>query len=123
MKKADSLFLALAATYLVIGMGLGIQMGAAQDFQLAPVHAHINLVGFASHAIFGMAYRLWPDMKVGWLAKAHIWLFIPAAPLFMIGIAVALTTHSEGLVIAMSMALFLATLSFCINMWRVYLRA
>jgi len=30
-------------------MLLGIVMGIQQDFRLAPVHAHINLVGFAAH--------------------------------------------------------------------------
>ena len=123
MIKMDQVFLALGASYLVIGMGLGIHMGAAHDFQFAPVHAHINLVGFASHSIFGIAYRLWPDMQKSLLAKLHFWLFVGAAPLFMIGIAVALKTESEVLVIGTSLLLIVAALGFCINVWRTVLRS
>ena len=122
MVRIDGLFVALGATYLVIGMGLGIHMGAAHDFQLAPVHAHINLVGFASHSLFGIAYRLWPEMQKNWLARAHGWLFGLAAPLFMAGIVVALKTQSEGLVIATSMALIAAALAFCVNVWKTALK-
>ena len=46
MKQHDSWYIALGAFYLVVGMVLGIVMGIQQDFALAPVHAHINLVGF-----------------------------------------------------------------------------
>jgi hypothetical protein len=117
MAKIDSLFLALGATSLLIGMALGIHMGGSQNFALAPVHAHINLVGFAGHAIFGMAYKLWPSMKSGFLALAHAWLYIVAAPFFMIGIAVAILKQIEVLVIVSSLCLFLSVLAFAINAW------
>jgi hypothetical protein len=118
MAKIDALYLALGATYLVIGMALGIHMGASQDFLFAPLHAHINLVGFTAHAIFGMAYKLWPGMKVGILAMVHGWLYAISAPLFMIGLAIALKTHNEILVIGASFGLILGVLAFCINAWR-----
>jgi len=38
----------MAAIYLVIGILLGIHMGKSHDHTLAPVHAHINLLGWAS---------------------------------------------------------------------------
>lgn len=45
MKRIDLSFLLLASLMLVIGVTLGVVMGATHDFQLAPVHAHVNLVG------------------------------------------------------------------------------
>ena len=47
MKNVDLKFLLLAAIMLTCGVGLGIWMGSREDFALAPVHAHINLVGWA----------------------------------------------------------------------------
>jgi hypothetical protein len=120
MKKIDRYFVALGVTYLVIGMGLGLHMGAIHNFELAPVHAHINLVGFTLHAIFGVAYRLWPELSArNLLAKIHSWLFIGATPFFLAGIYLTIRWQSEGLVIAASFVLFGATLAFLVNVWRL----
>ena len=39
-------FLRLGVLSALVGMSLGVWMGANQDFVLRPVHAHINLLGF-----------------------------------------------------------------------------
>ena len=39
-----------AAVFALTGMSLGIAMGMREDFTLAPVHAHINLLGWVSLA-------------------------------------------------------------------------
>ena len=57
MQRIHSPLLALGAIYLVIGLALGLHMGASHDFRFAPVHAHINLVGFVLHS--------------GWSFKGH----------------------------------------------------
>ncbi|SFB04145.1 hypothetical protein SAMN04515620_11433 [Collimonas sp. OK607] len=41
-------FLKIAVIYLLIGALLGGYMGAAENFALAPVHAHLALLGWAS---------------------------------------------------------------------------
>jgi hypothetical protein len=87
MKTIDSTYVAIGASWLVLGMILGIVMGATNDFQFMPLHAHINLIGFACHAIFGMAYRHWPTMKTSSLAAYQFWIFIGATPITLIGLA------------------------------------
>jgi hypothetical protein len=42
-------------------MGLGQYMGASEDFAFAPVHAHINLLGWVTLALFGTFYALTKD--------------------------------------------------------------
>jgi hypothetical protein len=54
-------FIRIAALYLVIGVAMGIAMGITQNFSLAPVHAHINLLGWASLWIMGVIYHAWPS--------------------------------------------------------------
>ena len=44
--------------WLVAGVGLGIYMSVAHDFLLKPVHAHANLLGWATNALFGSFYWL-----------------------------------------------------------------
>ena len=43
-------FIKIAVVYLVVGATLGLGMGIAQTFTLAPVHAHLVLLGWASLA-------------------------------------------------------------------------
>ena len=49
--------LAVAASAALCGMSLGIYMAANQDFTLAPAHAHLNLLGWVSMALYGLWYR------------------------------------------------------------------
>jgi hypothetical protein len=116
MKRVDLSFLLLASVMLVAGVFLGVVMGATHDFQLAPVHAHVNLVGWASLALFGLTYRAYPRMARSRLAKVHLALAAPSAILFPLGIYVAAVHNSPGLAIAASLVwlvgagLFLAQL-------------
>lgn len=41
----------------LLGMVLGITMGISQDFTLAPAHAHLNLLGWVTLAIYGLYHR------------------------------------------------------------------
>ena len=43
---------------MLAGMLLGMQMGASNDFQLVPLHAHLNLLGWATMALYGTFYAL-----------------------------------------------------------------
>jgi hypothetical protein len=47
----------LASFTALIGVSLGIYMGIFQDHQLAPVHVHLNLIGWVSLFLFGMFYK------------------------------------------------------------------
>ena len=69
-------FLRLGVLSALVGMSLGVWMGANQDFVLRPVHAHINLLGFASMMLFGLFYRAFPAAGRGWLPVAHFALSV-----------------------------------------------
>jgi hypothetical protein len=57
-------------------------MGVNEDLQLVAVHTHINLVGWASLALFGVIYRLYPELAASRLALVHFWLSAPSAAVF-----------------------------------------
>lgn len=99
MRRIDLGFLLLASASLVGGVSLGIWMGIAHDFRLAPVHAHLNLLGWASLALFGLVYRCYPELAAGRAARVHFGLAAPAAVLFPLGIFLAITQGQPGLAI------------------------
>ncbi|WP_395613329.1 hypothetical protein [Allosphingosinicella sp.] len=118
MKNVDLKFLLLAAIMLTCGVGLGIWMGSREDFALAPVHAHINLVGWASLALFGIVYRLYPAMGASRLAGLHFILAAPAAIIFPVGIALAMFNQQPVPVMVGSMLWMAGVLVFLANLIR-----
>ena len=90
MDRLDLKFLALGAAMLVLGVSMGVYMGMAHDFQLSPVHAHVNLLGWTSLSLFGIVYRLYPELQAGRLARVHFLLAAPSAIMFPGGIYMAI---------------------------------
>ena len=76
MMSVSNNFLRLGVLSALVGMSLGVWMGANQDFVLRPVHAHINLLGFASMMLFGLFYRAFPAAGRGWLPMVHFALSV-----------------------------------------------
>lgn len=74
MTRVSDRFLQLAVLAALAGMGLGIGMGATQNFQLQAVHAHINLLGWVSMTLYGLFYRAVPRGAKGRLPAVHFWL-------------------------------------------------
>jgi hypothetical protein len=58
MSRISTAFFGAAVLYALVGMGLGMMMGASGDHTLSPVHAHINLLGWASLAVMGAFYGI-----------------------------------------------------------------
>jgi hypothetical protein len=121
VKSIDSTYVAIGALWLVLGMILGIVMGASENFLFMPVHAHINLVGFACHSVFGMAYRQWPTMKTSSLARYQFWIFVIATPITLIGLAFTLTGGPALPTIIGSLGLLIGAALFCVLIWQARL--
>jgi cbb3-type cytochrome oxidase subunit 1 len=81
--RAGIIWLKLAIVYLILGVGLGIAMGASQNFTLRPVHAHINLLGWTTMALAGLIYSVFPQAGESRLARVHFWLLNLALPVMM----------------------------------------
>ncbi len=94
-----TLFLLTAALCMVGGVSLGIFMGITHDFSLAPIHGHLNLLGWASLALMGLTLRAWPELAVGWLAVAQYVISAGAAVVFPVGIYLSIRHDAPALVI------------------------
>lgn len=117
MRSIDRAFFTLAVLMGLAGMLLGIQMGMAHDFQLVPVHAHINLVGWVSLALFGVGYRL-GFAKAGGLGVLHFWIAAAGAILLPVGIYYAVTQEQQAVVIVGSLLTLGSLLLFLVNVLR-----
>lgn len=69
-------FILVASLFIILGVGIGMYMGASQDHTLVPVHAHVNLLGFVLPMAFGLTYHLFPAIGQSSLARAHFWLHL-----------------------------------------------
>jgi hypothetical protein len=86
-------FFRAAPIAALLGMGLGLAMGARQDFTLMPVHAHLNLLGWVSMMLFGLFYRLVPGTDAGFLPRLHLGLAVGGVALMVPALALVLWGH------------------------------
>lgn len=83
----------------LIGMLLGIQMGAVHDFTLAPAHAHLNLVGFVTLFLAGLFYAVRPE-ATGRIATLHYIAATIGAAVLSTGIGGSVTGQDWGVPVA-----------------------
>ncbi|MBA3326514.1 MAG: hypothetical protein H0T41_15010 [Rhodobacteraceae bacterium] len=105
-------FVAIAAA--LAGMSLGVYMGIAQDFTLAPAHAHANLLGWVTMALYGLYHRSAPraDTRLAWVQAGR---GAAGAAAMSGGLGYYLATYDEalvGLVIAGSLFVIAGMLLF-----------
>lgn len=89
MKNVDRWFILIGLLYGTFGFAFGIWVGINERFEQAHLHAHINLIGFASMVMFGLLYRAFPAMAESRLAALHFILFNIGAVIFLVGIPLA----------------------------------
>lgn len=114
-------FLKVAVIYFTIGVLMGITMGIIHDFRLTSVHAHVNLLGWVSMAIFGLIYHFYPQAANTKMAKMHFWFHNIGLPVMMVGIAVQTITGSNAalpVAIIGSIVLVVGVFLFTINLFK-----
>jgi cbb3-type cytochrome oxidase subunit 1 len=68
-------FLCFGILFAIVGMCLGIYMAGSDDHTLAPLHAHINLVGWVTMFLAGLFYFVRPECQ-GRMAMLHLALAV-----------------------------------------------
>ena len=119
MRRIDIYFLVLAVLCLIVGVSMGIGMGIAHDFQFAPVHAHLNLLGWTSLALFGLTYKAYPTLAESRLGLVHFMFSAPSALVFPIGIYISIAHGFPGIAIAASLTWFVGVVLFATNLVRL----
>ena len=125
MPRISLWFFTVAPIYVLIGMGFGIFMGASQNFTLAPAHAHLNLIGWVTMALYGTFYALAREASVKlawtvfWLNNAAVSIMFPS--LSMLLIQGETSPFLAPLIVSEFLALG-AMLCFAFSVWSVLMK-
>ena len=97
-------------------MILGITMGISQDFSLSPAHAHLNLLGWVTMALFGL-YHSGTGRTKGALGWTQVLASAVGAIMMSGGLAVYLSSGNDAIMPAIvvgSLAAFAGMVLFVI---------
>jgi hypothetical protein len=83
MTRIADFFFKAAVGFLVLGILMGLQMSISGHHNVIGAHAHSNLVGWVSMALFGCYYGLNPAKAETRLAALHFWSFAGAVAVFV----------------------------------------
>ncbi len=106
----------VAIVFLLLGLLVGLHMSISNNHSAHAAHAHINLVGWVTSALFGVYYALHPVKADTRLATAQFWIYV-AGCVVMLPMLYFLVTGNESvepLVAAGSMLVFLGILLFAV---------
>jgi len=117
VKSIPYYFIGVAVIFALIGMGYGMYMAASQDHLLAGAHAHNNLMGWVTMAIFGLYYRAVPQAVTS-LATLHFWVTLVANLIFPIGIAIAILGMTPALAAIGGILEIISMLIFAYTVYR-----
>lgn len=119
-------FIKASLVWLALGVTLGVGMAVAPAWIVyRPAHMHMNLLGFVTMMIYGVAYHVIPrfsgnPLYSGRLATAHWW--ISNAGLLLMVVGFGLRPHvGSGAVPALAIGGVLAALGayvFVYGIWR-----
>jgi NADH:ubiquinone oxidoreductase subunit 5 (subunit L)/multisubunit Na+/H+ antiporter MnhA subunit len=117
--KASTIALRTGVCAALIGMMGGVAMGLSEDHALAPAHAHMNLVGWASLFLMGLYYRQSPALDCSRAAQIQILTFIVGGFAMVTGVALIYAGHPAfaplagvGSLVTLAGMLFFAYLVF-----------
>ena len=117
MAQIDRSYVGLALALLIVGEALGFYMGMMNDMKWRSVHIGIVLIGFVTLAMYGMLFRLWPDMKKGTLAKAQFWVTAIGVLGLVVGGIMQTLNGSIALLAASSAVMIVGTLMLAWLFW------
>ena len=115
MKNIDRWFILIGLLYGIFGFSFGIWVGINERFDQSHLHAHINLIGFASMTLFGLLYHVFPALAESRLAALHFVLYNLGAVVFLAGIPFAQAHMTVALAAIGSLTVLAGLLVFLTN--------
>ena len=108
-------WLVAALLYFLVGVGLGVYMGASGDHALFTIHSHVSLLGWASMGLTGLIYRAFPAAARHKLAAWHFGLYQIAVPVMLLAVTALVLgdKDAEPAAGAASVAILISVAMFC----------
>ena len=90
MPRVSAAFYSVGVLCVIAGMLWGMHMGETQDFAQMPSHAHLNLAGWVTMALYGTFYALTKETyspRLAWInffvATAGAFVMVPTLAVFL----------------------------------------
>ncbi|UYQ72751.1 hypothetical protein OF122_02945 [Pelagibacterium flavum] len=114
MPKVSHLFFQSGIVFLIVGIGMGLQMSISGVHNVTGAHAHLNLLGWVTSALFGAYYALNPAKAALRLAMIHYGVYTLGVIAMIVGLYFLLqgNTSFEPLVVVGSLVTFAGVLIF-----------
>ncbi len=119
MPRISEYYFRSAILFLVVGISIGIHMSISQNHNVIGAHAHINLLGWVTSALFGGYYALNPAKAAGRLPMLQYGVYtlgvaIMGASLYLL---LAGNTAMTPIVAIASLITFAGVLMFAWVVW------
>lgn len=92
MPNIAQLYFKTAIIFLIVGMSMGLNMAISQDHSVIGAHAHCNLLGWVTMALFGGYHALNPKKAEKRIAMIQyivyttgVTILVPSLYLFLLG--------------------------------------
>jgi drug/metabolite transporter (DMT)-like permease len=116
MPRIAELYFKTAIVFLIAGIGIGLNMAISKDHTVTGAHAHANLLGWVTMALFGGYHALNPKKAERRIAMiqyciytAGVAVMIPSLYLYLLG-----NVAMEPLVAISSVVTFVGVLLFAV---------
>lgn len=116
MPQLARLFFKTAIVFLIVGIAMGLQMAISGNHNVIGAHAHANLLGWVTMALFGTYYAFNPAKAETRLANLQYWVYtvgvtviVPSLYLLYLGYAAF-----EPLTAVASLVILLGVLMFAV---------
>jgi hypothetical protein len=122
MPRLSEYYFRAAILFLIAGISIGIHMSISQNHNVIGAHAHINLLGWVTSAIFGAYYALNPAKAAGRLPLLQFAIYVLGVIVMGVSLYLMLAgnTALEPVVATSSIITFIGVLLFA---WIVFMPA
>jgi hypothetical protein len=119
MPRISEYYFRAAILFLIVGIAIGIHMSISQNHAVTGAHAHVNLLGWVTSALFGGYYALNPAKANGRLPIIQFAVYTLGVALMSGSLYLLLTgnTGVEPIVAVSSLITFAGVLLFAWVVW------
>lgn len=119
MPRISEYYFRTAILFLIVGISIGIHMSISQNHNVIGAHAHINLLGWVTSALFGGYYALNPAKAAGRLPMLQYLVYTVGVAVMGVSLYLLLAgnTGMEPVVAVASIITFIGVLLFAWVVW------
>ena len=119
MPRISEYYFRAAILFLLVGISIGIHMSISQNHNVVGAHAHINLLGWVTSALFGGYYALNPAKAAGRLPMLQFAIYTLGVLIMGVSLYLLLAGNlgMTPIVAASSLITFAGVLLFAWIVW------